>query len=186
MQLLNEEQKMQFLGSIFILVIVGIFVVGLPIVANSLPDPNQLEAGKRFDFRNGISIIPTDGWSLDPDSNPDFLTILTKAGVQMMFVQYESDATLEEKTESLVTLLENDATKDWTLDKPIYFETNSGLQASTLTAHTQNSVSDNWIVKKVNTIVAIVAESSDISWKALHQEMDEMVMTIEVETSATE
>ena len=186
MQFYQKELRCQLLASILMLTIVGIFIVVLPIIANSLPDPNQLNANQRFDFRNGVSIIPADGWSLDPASDPTFLTILIKAGVKMIFAPYESEGTLEEKTELLITTLENDITKDWSLDKPIYFETNSGLQASTLTAHAQNSVSDNWIVKKGNTLVAIVAESSDISWKALHEEMDKMVMTIEVDTIDTE
>jgi len=179
---LKKEQKTQLFGSFLMLVIVAIFVVVLPLFASSLPDPNRLKGGQRFDMGNGVSIVPSDGWSLDPDSDPSFFTILLKEGVKLIFVSpREENTTLEEKTEALVLRLESDSMTDWTIDWPFYFETDAGALASMVTAHSPSVTNENWIVAEGNVFLVMASDSSDSSWMALHEEMDQVIRTVQIE-----
>jgi hypothetical protein len=86
---LRKELSAQILGAIVVLVIAGLFVGVLPLVADSIPDPNELAGGQRSEFANGVSFVTPGGWSYDPVYAEYGYVILNKSGTIMSFLAPE-------------------------------------------------------------------------------------------------
>ncbi len=173
--------RSQIIGSAVALAIVGLFVGVLPLVASSLPDPNKLVAGERYELGNGVSIIPADGWSRDPASDPLLFVILIKSKTRMIFAApLKHGLTMEDTLQATITGLNTDTTTHWQVNDMSFFATDAGLRVGTVTGHAPNDAVDNWVVSDGTHMVTIVATSSHTSWTALHTEMDGIIRSLEI------
>ena len=167
------------------IVVVASYIIVLPAIAKSLPDPNKLAGGQRFMFADGASIVPADGWSLDPDSNLAYFTVMVKAGLRLTLTQpYSSVFSLGAQMQMTIDQLKNDTETDWLVDEPRYFETNAGVAVGEVTGHSPQSVQSSWFINDGNLTLAVLCEGSSTSWLLLGDELDQMIRSIVMNTSA--
>ena len=180
----SKDKRIQLTSSLILIVVAIVYVGVLPAIAYSLPDPNQLQGGERFMYTDNASIVPTDGWHLDSSLSSLMLTILEKSGTKLtLTVPYTSVRSIEEVIQGAIDGFKNDTSTDWLIDEPVYFETEAGVPAGFVIAHSLNSVSGAYIISDGNYTVSVLAGASDSSWVANHDDVEQMVNSIQVDWS---
>ena len=177
-----DSRPTQWIGAALILGGAAFFALGLPRIAAAFPTETATEAGRALTV-GGIAITPSDGWTAPKDAQK--ILVLRKAGAQITGIPPVLAAG-DAKTilTSVVDPMRQDKETAWQFSEPQAFTTASGASGAYVVAQAPQQFLTNFVVVQDGRSTQVIVSGTDADWTSLHDEILDMIKTVEIPAGA--
>lgn len=179
-----DTSRAALLGSLAIIAVVALWALVLPFINSLVEGANPFKADEPFDLGGGASIVPVDGWSLDPAGNEGIFTIMDKgAAVLTVVAATDSTEAIGDALQTAADGLADDPSTHWEIGEATTFNTGAGAPGGSITAHSPSDVSSTWIIDDGVRNVTAIGTSSETTWSQFGPEMETMIRSVDLDAT---
>ncbi|WP_144018632.1 hypothetical protein [Demequina sp. NBRC 110051] len=172
-------------GALFVVAVAALFVFGLPLIASSLPDEDEVAVPADTTLTIGVegssqvTVTLSGDWT--EESHTDASLLLTNAGAELSIAAPQPIAatgTPEDVIARAVADLTADVEASWVASDPIELTTDAGDSGLCVTGATVVDVAMTCAVQHGEEVSTLTATASAQVWPSLQPSVDAMVRSM--------
>ena len=174
-----DTRPSQWIGVVLLLGWTLLLAEVLPRVAYALPSEVATVTGQPVSVA-GVSLTPADGWGRA--SGVDEILILRKGGAQLTAAPGQPvSGDVTPSVQAFLDGLKDDPDSDWHVSEPQAFTTTDGLEGLYAVGLLPQEFVLQADLVEGGTSYTVTATGSDTAWTSLHDEIIQMLETLQVE-----
>ncbi|BDZ43423.1 hypothetical protein GCM10025865_27220 [Paraoerskovia sediminicola] len=172
-----DARPRQWVGVALLLGTCAVMALVLPrwAAASAPATGTELTAGDAVSV-GGVSIVPDEGWTSE---STDFLSVHKQEGALTIFPVTPVAGSPEDQLAASAEAYKADTSTTYDIGTPEEFTTESGLQGYQLVVLSPGEALVSYVFTDGDVQATGTFSSTDRSWKSLHDEVSDMVMTVE-------